>query len=353
MSRKPKRKAKPRKVARKKPPVGKRKTAHRKTAQKKAAKPKTTQRKTAPSKAPQKKAPKRHNLNHAPFLVVPGKPFSLAKFDTAYTAGLANKKGGKTALREDVKDLAAAQELLWANGTESVLIILQAMDAAGKDGTIRHVMSGINPQGVDVHSFKAPNDEERKHHFLWRASVKMPAKGRIGIFNRSYYEEVLVVRVHPKFLEKQFLPERIRRQPLAKIWKSRYADINRFEEIAAANDTLVLKFFLNVSKEEQRKRLLARLNEPDKNWKFNPGDLEERKLWDRYTEAYEEMLNATSTPHAPWYVIPADHKWFARAAVADIIAARIRGLKLRPPQASEEQLSGLAEARRQLRAEGR
>lgn len=351
MARKPKRKAKARKIARKRPASAKRKTTRRKLARKKAATRKTAQRKRSPAKAPRKKAPKRHKLDHTPFLVLPGKPFNLTRFDTAYTAGLADKKGGKSALKEDIKDLAAAQELLWANGSESVLIILQAMDAAGKDGTIKHVMSGINPQGVNVHSFKAPNDEERKHHFLWRASVKMPAKGRIGIFNRSYYEEVLVVRVHPGFLDKQFLPERIRSQPLTKIWKARYADINRYEEIAAANDTLILKFFLNVSKEEQRKRLLARLNEPDKNWKFNPHDIKERQLWDRYMEAYEEMLNATSTPHAPWYVIPADHKWFARAAIADIIAARIRGLDLQPPQATEEQLAGLAEARRQLRSE--
>lgn len=315
----------------------------------KAAKKK--QKPAAKKKPATRKSTRPHKLDHTPFLVDPEKPIRLAEFDTAFTAGLVDRKDGKSALRQDIEDLAKAQQLLWSNGRESVLIILQAMDAAGKDGAIRHVMSGVNPQGVEVNSFKAPNDEERKHHFLWRASVKMPSKGRIGIFNRSYYEEVLVVRVHPEFLDKQFLPDRTRRQPLSKIWKARYADINRYEEIAAANDTLILKFFLNVSKEEQRSRLLARLDEPDKNWKFSAGDLKERKLWPQYMKAFEEMLNATSTPHAPWYVIPADNKWFARAAIADIITSRIRGLRLRPPQATEEQLAGLAEARRELLAE--
>ena len=294
-----------------------------------------------------KKGPN-HKLDHAPFLVKPGGGFRFADHDTAYTADLADKKAGKAALLEDIRDLSEAQQLLWADGRHSVLIILQAMDAAGKDGAIRHVMSGVNPQGIDVHAFKAPSEEERKHHFLWRPSRFLPAKGRIAIFNRSYYEEVLVVRVHPKFLDGQFRSERIARRPLSKIWKARYAAINRFEETLAGDDMLILKFFLNVSKDEQKRRFLARLDDPAKNWKFSAGDLRERAHWPDYMRAFREMLAATSTEHAPWYVIPADNKWFARAAIADIIATRIGNLPLSPPKPTPEQLAGLDQARKDL-----
>ena len=197
-------------------------------------------------------------------------------------------------------------------------------------------MSGVNPQGVDVHSFKAPSDEERKHHYLWRPMQKLPARGRIAIFNRSYYEEVLVVRVHPQFLDSQFLPIRSRDLSLEDLWKLRYKDINRFERMITGNDICLIKLFLNVSKEEQRERFLGRLDNPEKNWKFSSGDLRERACWDDYQAAYEDLLNATSTEYAPWHVIPADRKWFARAAIADIITARIGELDLKPASTGSE-----------------
>ncbi|MEP4077072.1 polyphosphate kinase 2 family protein [Haloferula sp.] len=280
---------------------------------------------------------KRHAFESGRFIVKPGKKFDLSKRDPGDTGGLENKAAGKEALENDVSDLAAAQELLWANGSRSVLIIFQALDAAGKDGSIKHVMSGVNPQGVDVSSFKAPNSEELKHHFLWRPMQKLPARGRIAIFNRSYYEEVLVVRVHPEFLDAQVTPSRLDGEPFKKLWAARFDEINRFEQQLVENDITVIKFFLNVSKEEQRERFLDRLNEPGKLWKFSGADLKERGYWDEYQKVYEEMLEATSTKEAPWYVIPADHKWYARASIADIVARRIGELGLEPPQATEEQ----------------
>ncbi len=289
-----------------------------------------------------------HRLDHEPFRAQPGKSFRLADHDPRYSAGLKSKKEGRKALADDIDALADAQKRLWADGRHSVLIILQAMDAAGKDGTIRHVMSGVNPQGVAVHGFKAPNEEERQHHFLWRPTRFLPRKGRIAIFNRSYYEETLVVRVHPAFLDQQFLSARRRELPLEDLWRERYEDINAFEKALVHNDTLVLKFFLNVSKDEQRERFLDRLNEPDKHWKFSAADLSERGYWDDYQQAYQEMIAATSTEHAPWYVIPADRKWFARAAVADIIAERISHLDLRTPEVSDEDREHLAQAREAL-----
>lgn len=293
-----------------------------------------------------------HRFDHEPFLVPPGKRISLSDYDSRCKAGLEGKEEAGEALKEDIARLAAAQALLWAKAEHSVLIILQAMDAAGKDGAIKHVMSGVNPQGVDVTSFKAPNEEERLHHFLWRPMRKLPARGRIAIFNRSYYEEVLVVRVHPEFLEKQYIPSRLREKSHTKLWKARYEAINEFERIVISADTTVIKFFLNVSKAEQKKRFLERLDNPEKHWKFSAADLRERAHWGEYEEAFEDMLNATSTDEAPWYVIPADRKWFARAAIADIIASRIEDLKLEPPKLSEAQLADLAEARKQLEHEG-
>ena len=292
-----------------------------------------------------------HKLDHEPFQVTPGKGQPLAEFDPGFTAGIPNKKQGRAALLEDVSALAAAQSLLWANAQRSVLIILQALDAAGKDGAIKHVMSGVNPQGVDVHSFKAPNDEDLLHPFLWRPMRKVPARGRIAVFNRSYYEEVLVVRVHPAFLERQFLPPRCVGKPLEKLWKLRFDDINKFEDLLTRDGVTVIKFFLNVSKKEQRKRFLERLNEPGKHWKFSAADLEERSYWDDYQHVYEEMLNATSTKQAPWYVIPADHKWFARAAIADIIVSRIDAMQLEPPQPTAEQIADLESSRQKLLGE--
>jgi PPK2 family polyphosphate:nucleotide phosphotransferase len=293
----------------------------------------------------------KHHLDPAPFLVPPGGKIKLADYDPGYTAGFANKKEAEAALLEDVSELIEAQDLLWASGQYGVLIIFQALDAAGKDGTIKHVMSGVNPQGVSVYSFKAPSEEERKHHFLWRPMQKLPAKGRIAIFNRSYYEEVLVVRVHPEFLDAQWMPRSLHRASRKKIWQARYEDINEFEQMLAESDNLILKFFLNVSKEEQRQRFLARLNDPEKQWKFSANDYRERQHWDKYQQAYEEMLNATSTAVAPWYIIPADHKWFMRACVADMITARVHQLKLTLPTISKEERAELAKVKKEIEAE--
>jgi PPK2 family polyphosphate:nucleotide phosphotransferase len=287
----------------------------------------------------------RHHFDHSHFLVPTTGDFSLADRDPAYTEGLKNKKAAREALIDDVHLLAEGQERLWATGTHSVLVILQALDAAGKDGAIKHVMSGINPQGVDVTSFKAPNDEELGHHFLWRPVRKLPARGRIAIFNRSYYEEVLVVRVHPGFLDSQVMPSRIKGQPLDQLWPIRFDEINAFERQLDRQDITVIKIFLHVSKEEQRKRLLARLEDSAKHFKFSGRDVEERQHWDAYQHAYEQMLRATSTTHAPWYVVPADKKWFARAAVADIISTRLHSLGLDAPKPTAAQLAEIEKFR--------
>ncbi|HSR15076.1 MAG TPA: polyphosphate kinase 2 family protein [Gemmatimonadales bacterium] len=288
--------------------------------------------------------------------VEPGSRVDLKQFDPGWAVipELAEigkavvQEAAKKTLEENLEELAEAQELLWANDVYSVLVILQAMDAAGKDGTIKHVMSGINPQGCQVFSFKVPSAEELDHNFLWRYSKALPERGRIGIFNRSYYEEVLVVKVHPDILEKQKLPDGKRGDGF---WEARYDDINRFERHLVRNGTLILKFFLHISKEEQKQRFLDRLDDPDKQWKFSLGDLAERQHWDAYQEAFEEALSATSTKWAPWYVIPADHKWAARALVAEVMVTAIRGLDLKAPEVSGEQRRRLAEARAQLMAE--
>ena len=243
-------------------------------------------------------------------------------------------------LKKNRVELDAAQELLYANDTRSVLLIFQAMDAAGKDGTIRHVMSGVNPQGCQVFSFKQPSAEELDHNFLWRCMKALPERGRIGIFNRSYYEDVLVVKVHPEWIDKaQF------GKPDRKFWEKRYEDINNFEKHLARNGTVVLKFFLHLSKHEQKKRFLARLKDPKKQWKFSETDLPDRKLWKDYQKAYEDALSATSTKQAPWYIIPADRKPFARAVVAKIIVGAITGLNLEYPKVSPEMMEKLVAAR--------
>ena len=258
------------------------------------------------------------------------------------------KKIAEMMLEESKAELAQAQELLYADGRHAILIIFQAMDAAGKDGTISHVMSGVNPQGCSVSSFKVPSAEEFSHDYLWRYSKALPARGMIGIFNRSYYEETLVVKVHPQILEKAHLPD----SALGKdIWKGRYEDINAFEEHLARNGTTILKFFLNVSKQEQKKRFLERLETPEKNWKFSSGDITERGYWDDYMKAFEDTINATSTKWAPWYVIPADRKWAMRAAVADIISTTISDLPLEYPELPEDEAARLAEAKASLLAE--
>jgi PPK2 family polyphosphate:nucleotide phosphotransferase len=282
-------------------------------------------------------------------LVPPDKKISLKKdYDPGFTGDLVKKKDADQLLADGIRQLAECQDKLYAQNTHSVLIIFQAMDAAGKDGVIKHVMSGVNPQGTQVYSFKAPSDEELDHDYLWRNFKALPERGRIGIFNRSYYEEVLVVRVHPEILERQRLP------PEAKgkgIWKRRFAEINSFEQYLTQNGIVVLKFYLNVSKAEQKKRFLERIDLPEKNWKFSTFDVKERERWDDYQAAYEDMLNHTSTAHAPWYVVPADHKWFTRLAVGAVILKTMRDLKLAYPTVSEEHKQELLKAKEMLESE--
>jgi PPK2 family polyphosphate:nucleotide phosphotransferase len=288
--------------------------------------------------------------------VPPGKKIRIKDYDPGWAQTEELKQLGKDVikararevLKRNLADLTEAQELLYASDVYSVLVVFQAMDAAGKDGTIKHVMSGVNPQGVQVFSFKQPSAEELDHNFLWRCMKALPERGRIGIFNRSYYEEVLVVRVHPELLERQRLPPGKRGESF---WQERYEDINAFERHLVRNGTVILKFFLNVSKKEQKKRFLERLKNPEKHWKFSAADVEERAYWNAYMDAYERALSATSTRWAPWYVIPADHKWITRAVVADILTSTIRGLGLRYPELPAEQRRQLAAARRKLLAE--
>jgi len=292
-----------------------------------------------------------HRIDHRPFLVPPGKAIRLQAYSTNNTGDFKNKEDANEALVQDKSDLAAMQDVFWASKEFALVIIFQALDAAGKDGTIKHVMSGVNPQGVSVYSFKAPSEEERLRHFLWRPMRVLPAAGTIAIFNRSYYEEVLVVRVHPEFLESQWLPHKLRKKSFDQIWESRYDDINAFESALATKNTLFLKFFLHVSHDEQRRRFIARIDDSKKNWKFSLADLRERGYWDAYQQAYEEMLNATSTEAAPWYVIPADKKWFARACVADIVTAKLKSLDVHYPTIDETQRQALLEAKKQLESE--
>ncbi len=285
------------------------------------------------------------------FLVEPGTEVSLKEYVTDWTETDEAKELGKDFIKERAaeileqsrKQLAETQELLYAADTHSVLIILQAMDAAGKDGTIRHVMAGVNPQGCQVFSFKKPSAEELDHNFLWRYMKSLPERGRIGIFNRSYYEDVLVVKVHPEWLGPGAPAE-----PDENFWKQRYEDINNFEKHLTRNGTLVLKFFLHVSKDEQKRRFLERLTNPEKHWKFSEADLAEREHWKDYRKAFEDALTATSTKRAPWYVIPADRKYVARAVVADIIVSAIQDLGLKYPEVSGDKLARLSEARVKL-----
>lgn len=255
------------------------------------------------------------------------------------------KQAAQQVLEQSIHDLDAAQELLYADDRYAVLIIFQAMDAAGKDGTIKHVMSGLNPQGTQVFSFKKPSDEDLEHNYLWRCMKCLPERGRIGIFNRSYYEEVLVAKVHPEILERQRLPPGKRGKSF---WQTRYDDINNFERHLVTNGTVILKFFLNVSKDEQKRRFLDRLERPEKHWKFSPSDLAERAFWDQYMDAYEDALSATSTEEAPWYVVPANHKWAARAVVADVVCTTIQKLDLRYPVLSDAQEQAIEAARQKL-----
>jgi len=283
-------------------------------------------------------------------IVPPGKKISLRKdYDPGYGPLRLEKDEAAAQLRKGIERLSVYQDMLYAQDTYGVLIILQAMDAAGKDGTIKHVMSGLNPQGVQVYSFKAPSTEELDHDYLWRSFKALPERGRIGIFNRSYYEEVLVVRVHPEILAKQKLPAPAKDK---NIWNRRFQEINHFEEYLVNNGIVVLKFFLNVSKEEQKQRFLSRIDEPEKNWKFSSADVKERAHWDEYQKAYQDCFNHTSTSWAPWYIIPADSKPFARLAITRVIYHKLRDLKLSYPVIREEEKQQLAEARRILESEG-
>jgi PPK2 family polyphosphate:nucleotide phosphotransferase len=290
------------------------------------------------------------------FRLQPGKKVRLKDHDTGWAQTKELKELGKDAVKERAKEildknlaeLAEAQELLYADDRYALLIVLQAMDAAGKDGTIKHVMSGVNPQGCQVFSFKKPSAEELDHNFLWRYMKCLPERGRIGIFNRSYYEDVLVVKVHPELLDPQKLPPGKHGKSF---WEARYGDIRDFERHLVRNGIVVLKFFLNVSKEEQKRRFLDRLDLPEKNWKFSTSDLPERAFWADYMEAYEDALEATTTEEAPWYVVPADNKWITRAVVADVITTAIRSLDLSFPEVTEEKRKALAEAKSQLQNE--
>jgi PPK2 family polyphosphate:nucleotide phosphotransferase len=286
------------------------------------------------------KYPKSYRIEH-------GKHFRLKDIDPADTHGLKSefKAQAKALLEKGVKELARLQDILAAQDRWGLLVIFQAMDAAGKDGTIKHVMSGVNPQGVSVHSFKAPSQEELDHDYLWRAMKNVPERGRIGIFNRSYYEEVLVVRVHRGVLEGEKLPDTL---VTKSIWNDRFDDINALERYLTHNGIAVLKFFLHVSRKEQKRRFLERLDNPDKNWKFSTSDMKERQFWDEYQEAYEDMIRHTAHPHAPWYVVPADNKWFSRLVVAAAIVQELESMNLAYPKVDAAQKKELEKIKAQL-----
>ena len=279
-----------------------------------------------------------------------GKHFSLKDHDPADTHGLKSelKPQAKKLLANGVKELSLLQDILAAQDHWGLLLIIQAMDAAGKDGTIKHVMSGVNPQGVDVSSFKAPSAEELHHGYLWRCMKCVPGRGRIGIFNRSYYEEVLVVRIHPELLESEKMPKVL---VTKHIWQERFEDINTFERYLTRNGIAVVKCYLNLSKKEQKRRFMERLDTPDKNWKFSTFDVKERQSWDAYQEAYEDMIRHTASEHAPWYVVPADNKWFTRLVVAQAVVDALKRMNLKYPKVSGDERAALAEARQQLENE--
>jgi PPK2 family polyphosphate:nucleotide phosphotransferase len=277
-----------------------------------------------------------------------GRKVRLKDYDPEWTGSITEEEEAEDLLQEGVKRLAKQQNVLYAQDHYSVLLIFQAMDAAGKDGTIKHVMSGINPQGCQVFNFKAPSAEERDHTYLWRSMRALPERGRIGIHNRSYYEEVLVARVHPEILASQQLPAHLKDEG---VWKRRFREINHFERYLTDNGVVVLKFFLHVSKAEQKRRFLARIEEEDKNWKFSVNDAKERAFWDDYMKAYEDVFSNTSTAHAPWHIIPADHKWFTRLAVAAIVFNALEQLDLQYPKMTAAKKAELQEVRKLLMTE--
>jgi len=284
-----------------------------------------------------------------PFRITDGKKFKLKQVDPAEMLGLddEDKPKATNALERGVELLADLQDRLYAYDRWAVLLIFQAMDAAGKDGAIKHVMSGVNPQGCEVTAFKSPSAEELDHDYLWRCAKRVPERGRIGIFNRSYYEETLVVRVHPEYLQAQRLPQ-TRRAKEKDFWKQRFDDINNFERYLTNNGIVILKFFLHVSKEEQKKRFLSRIDDAGKNWKFSMKDVKEREHWDEYMHAYEQTVRHTATSHAPWYVVPADRKWFTRLVVAAAIIDRLSSLDLSYPKLTKDELDQLQAAKQAL-----
>jgi PPK2 family polyphosphate:nucleotide phosphotransferase len=287
-------------------------------------------------------------MNDKDFLVPPGGKIKLSDYDPAFTGPYKKKEEAQSKLEKDAERLAQLQDVLYASHQHALLIVLQGMDTAGKDSIIKHVMSGVNPQGVSVKSFKQPSEEELKHDFLWRAVTPLPGRGHIGIYNRSYYEEVLVTRVHTQIL----LNEGVTLEPeKKKFWEGRYESINNFERHLVRNGTKVVKFFLNLSRDEQKKRLLARIDDPSKNWKFSSADIRERAFWKQYRDAFQNMFRETSSDGAPWYVIPADHKWFSRVAVADIIVKHLESLKLRYPTLGPKEKEDLLKAKKTLEKE--
>ena len=292
---------------------------------------------------------KKSKLNIDKFKVVPNKKFSLKDYDTAYCDGLKNKKEAEQQLHQSTELLSELQYKLYAENKQALLIVFQAMDAAGKDGAIKHVFSGVNPQGCDVDSFKSPSTGELAHDYLWRHYVKLPAHGKIGIFNRSHYENVLITRVHPEILMAENLPGINSVKDIKKtFWDERYKQINHFEKTLTENGTTIIKFFLHLSKDEQKKRFLERIENPDKNWKFSSADITERTYWDDYQDVYEKTIRATSTDIAPWYIIPADHKWYSHVAIGSIIVETMKKMKIKIPTLSEKNKAALELAKQDL-----
>jgi PPK2 family polyphosphate:nucleotide phosphotransferase len=288
-------------------------------------------------------------MKYERFRIHAGEKLNLKKHPTDFTGDYGDKAEAKLDLARNVERLAELQEVLYAQNKYALLIVLQAMDAAGKDGLISHVMSGINPQGVQVVSFKQPSSEELEHDFLWRISKNLPERGKIGVFNRSHYEDVLVVRVHPEIIRSQPLPDEVKNDK--NFWKKRFEQIRNFEKHLVENGTHILKFFLHLSKDEQKKQFLQRIDTPEKNWKFVDSDLKERGFWDDYMKAYQEAIQETSTDDAPWYVLPADKKWFTRTAASEIIRAKMESMDLQYPKVSAEQIKRLQEAKKILENE--
>lgn len=288
-------------------------------------------------------------MNIDQFRITEGTKVDLKDHPTDFTDGFTDKKAAEVEVKENIKRMQDLQDTLYAQNTFALLIVIQAMDAAGKDSVIEHVMSGVNPQGCNVVSFKSPSAEEQDHDFLWRCQRNLPGRGMIGIFNRSHYEEVLVVRVHPEFLKGEQLPADIKSSP--DIWNQRYNQIRNWENTLFENGTHVIKFFLHVSKDEQKKRFLDRIQEPDKNWKFSSKDVKERALWDDYMQAYADAISATSTERSPWYIIPADKKWFTRLAVSEVIVNKLESMGLSYPKLSEADMADLQEAKKMLESE--